>query len=157
MILVKRRPSETPVVGDVAPLQPVEEPAAISVGPVDPSKVAAPLSPSPVHAKSSSHPPRPGAVEPTIAGPPGSPASLPPQVTPPPQPPLSASGIDRQPASKKWWPPDAPQADPLGLRDKVKKLRRVGRGREEEPIPTRDDATRWRDLRAIPMPAPEET
>src|SRR5213592_1266348 len=43
MILVKRRPSETLVVGDVAPLQPVEEPAAISVGPPDPSKVAAPV------------------------------------------------------------------------------------------------------------------
>src|SRR5437879_4585663 len=156
MILVKRRPSETLVVGDVAPLQPVEEPAAISVGPADPSKVAAPPSPSPVHAKPSSHPPRPGAVEPTIAGPPGSPASLPPQVTLPPQPPLSASGIDRQPASKKGLPPDAPQADLLGLRDKVKKLRRVGRGREEEPIPTRDDATRWRDLRAMPMHRREE-
>src|SRR6266508_948051 len=84
MILVKRRPSETSVVGDVAPLQPVEEPAAISVGPADLFKVAAPPSPSPVHAKPSSHPPRPGAVEPTIAGPPGSPASLPPQVTLPP-------------------------------------------------------------------------
>src|SRR5438445_1349807 len=156
MILVKRRPSETLVVGDVAPLQPVEEPAAISVGPADPSKVAAPPSPSPVHAKPSSHPPRPGAVEPTIAGPPGSPASLPPQVTLPPQPPLSASGIDRQPASKNGLPPDVPQADLLGLRDKVKKLRRVGRGREEEPIPTRHDATRWRDLRAMPMHRREE-
>ena len=156
MILVKRRPSETPVVGDVAPLQPFEEPAAISVGPTDLSKVAAPPSPSPVHAKPSSHPPRPGAVEPTIAGPPGSPASLPPQVTLPPQPPLSASGIDRHPVSKKGLPPDAPQADLLGLRDKVKKLRRVGRGREEEPIPTRDDATRWRDLRAMPMHRREE-
>src|SRR6266540_1321188 len=156
MILVKRRPSETSVVGDVAPLQPVEEPAAISVGPADLFKVAAPPSPSPVHAKPSSHPPRPGAVEPTIAGPPGSPASLPPQVTLPPQPPLSASGIDRHPVSKKGLPPDAPQADLLGLRDKVKKLRRVGRGREEEPIPTRDDATRWRDLRAMPMHRREE-
>src|SRR3989454_101151 len=156
MILVKRRPSETPVVGDVAPLQPFEEPAAISVGPPDLSKVAPPPSPSPVHAKPSSHPPRPGAVEPTIAGPPGSPASLPPQVTLPPQPPLSVSGIDRQPAGKKGLPPEAPQADLLGLRDKVKKLRRVGRGREEEPIPTRDDATRWRDLRAMPMHRREE-
>ena len=156
MILVKRRPSETSVVGDVAPLQPFEEPAAISVGPADLFKVAAPPSPSPVHAKPSSHPPRPGAVEPTIAGPPGSPASLPPQVTLPPQPPLSASGIDRHPVSKKGLPPDAPQADLLGLRDKVKKLRRVGRGREEEPIPTRDDATRWRDLRAMPMHRREE-
>jgi translation initiation factor IF-2 len=156
MILVKRRPSETPVVGDMAPLQPFEELAAISAGPTDLSKVAAPPSPSPVHAMPSSHPPRPGAVEPTIAAPPGSPASLPPQVTLPPQPPLSASGIDRQPTGKKGLPPDAPQADLLGLRDKVKKLRRVGRGREEEPIPTRDDATRWRDLRAMPMHRREE-
>src|SRR5437660_2533533 len=156
MILVKRRPSETTVVGDVAPLRPVEEPAAISAGPSDLSKVAAPLPLGQVHAEPSSHPGRPGGVEPTVAGPPGSPASLTPQVTLPPQPPLPASGIDRHPVSKKGLPPEASQADLLGLKDKMKKLRRVGRGREEEPIPTRDDATRWRDLRAMPMHRREE-
>src|SRR2546426_58158 len=156
MILVKRGPVGTPVEGAGAALQPFEDPAVIGVSLADPPKVAAPPSQSPVHAKPYSHPPRPGVVEPTIAGPPGSPASLPPQVTLPPQPPLSVSGIDRQPAGKKGLPPDAPQADLLGLRDKVKKLRRVGRGREEEPIPTRDDATRWRDLRAMPMHRREE-
>src|SRR5207302_7050912 len=156
MILVKRRPSETTVVGDVAPLRPVEEPAAISAGPSDLSKVAAPLPLGQVHAEPSSHPGRPGGVEPTVAGPPGSPASQTPQVTFPPQPPLPASGIDRHPVSKKGLPPEASQADLLGLKDKVKKLRRVGRGREDEPIPTRDDATRWRDLRAMPMHRREE-
>jgi translation initiation factor IF-2 len=156
MILVKRRPSETLAVGDVAPLKPVEELAAISAGPTDLSKVAAPPPSGPVHAEPSSHPARPGGVEPIVAGPLGSPASLTPQVTLPPQPPLPASGIDRHPVSKKGLPPEAPQADLLGLKDKVKKLRRVGRGREDEPIPTRDDATRWRDLRAMPMHRREE-
>src|SRR2546430_2470661 len=156
MILVKRRPSETPLVGDVAPLTPVEEPAAISAGPADLSKVAAPPAPGPVHAEPSSHPARPLGIEPAVAGPSGSPGSLTPPATLPPQPPLSASDRDRHPAGKKGLPPEAPQADLQGLRDKVKKLRRVGRGREEEPIPTRDDATRWRDLRAMPMHRREE-
>src|SRR5438093_8065700 len=156
MILVKRRPSETPLVGDVAPLTPVEEPAAISAGPADLSKVAAPLAPGPVHAEPSSHPARPLGIEPAVAGPSGSPGSLTPPATLPPQPPLSAADLDRHPAGKKGLPPEAPQADLQGLKDKVKKLRRVGRGREEEPVPTRDDAARWRDLRAMPMHRREE-
>jgi len=156
MILVKRRPSETPVVGEVAPLKPVEEPAAISAGPTGLSKVAAPPAPGPVHAEPSSHPARPVGIEPAVAGPSGSPASLTPPLTLSPQPPLSASDLDRHPAAKKGLPPEAPQADLQGLKDKVKKLRRVGRGREEEPIPTRDDAARWRDLRAMPMHRREE-
>ncbi|HZC69037.1 MAG TPA: translation initiation factor IF-2 N-terminal domain-containing protein, partial [Nitrospirales bacterium] len=156
MILVKRRPSETPVVGDVAPLKPVEEPAAISAGPTDLSKVAAPPPPGPVRAEPTSSPARPVGVEPAVAGPSGSPASLTPPVTLPPQPPLSASEVDRHSGGKKGLPPEAAQADLLGLKDKVKKLRRVGRGREDEPIPTRDDAARWRDLRAMPMHRREE-
>src|SRR5947208_3979990 len=156
MILVKRRPSETALVGDVAPLKPVEEPAAMSAGATDLSKVAAPPAPGPVHAEPPSHPGRPVGIEPAVAGPSGSPASLTPPLTPPPQPPLSASDLDRHPAGKKGLPPEAPQADLQGLKDKVKKLRRVGRGREEEPIPTRDDAARWRDLRAMPMHRREE-
>src|SRR6266513_633332 len=156
MILVKRRPSETPMVGDVAPLKPVEEPAAISAGPTELSKVALPPLPGPVHAEPSSHPARPVGLEPPVAGSTGSPASLTPPVSLPPQPPLPASGIERHPASKKGLTPEASQADPLSLKDKGKKPRRVGRGREDEPIPTRDDAARWRDLRAMPMHRREE-
>src|SRR5437879_7648792 len=85
MILVKRRPSETALVGDVAPLKPVEEPAAMSAGATDLSKVAAPPAPGPVHAEPSSHPGRPVGIEPTVSGPSGSPASLPPPPTLPPQ------------------------------------------------------------------------
>ena len=43
-----------------------------------------------------------------------------------------------------------------GLKDKNKKVRRPVRGRETEPVPTRDDAARWRDLRAMPMHRREE-
>ena len=32
----------------------------------------------------------------------------------------------------------------------------MGRGREDEPVPTRDDAARWRDMRAMPMHRREE-
>src|SRR2546425_4387663 len=121
MILVKRRPSETALVGDVAPLKPVEEPAAMSAGATDLSKVAAPPAPGPVHAEPSSHPGRPVGIEPAVSGPSGSPASLTPPLTLPPQPPLSASDLDRHPAGKKGLPPEAPQADLQGLKDKVKK------------------------------------
>src|SRR5437660_1656799 len=107
MILVKRRPSETALVGDVAPLKPVEEPAAMSAGATDLSKVAAPPAPGPVHAEPPSHPGRPVGIEPAVAGPSGSPASLTPPLTPPPQPPLSASDLDRHPAGKKGLPPEA--------------------------------------------------
>src|SRR3989441_6666193 len=44
-----------------------------------------------------------------------------PPLTLPPQPPLSASDLDRHPAGKKGLPPEAPQADLQGLKDKVKK------------------------------------
>ncbi len=156
MILVKRRPSETTVAGDVVPFKPVEEPAAISAVPADLFKVAVPPPPGPVHAEPSSRPARPVGVEPAVAGPTGSPASLTPPVTLPPQPPLSAAEVDRHQTGKKGVPPEAPQADLLGLKDKTKKLRRIVRGREDEPVPTRDDAARWRDLRAMPMHRREE-
>src|SRR5207247_3631531 len=48
----------------------------------------------------------------------------------------------------------APQPNSI-LKDKSKKLRK-GRGREDEPLPIRDDAARWRDLRAMPMHRREE-
>src|SRR5947208_1259353 len=137
MILVKRRPSEAPMVGEVAPLKPVEEPAVVvSVGPTDFSKVTPPQPPGPVYGEPPSRPVRPGGVESTVTGPVGAPASLTPPMTLPPQPPLSVSEVDRPPASKKGGAPEAPQGDLLGLKDKVKKARRVGRGLEDEPIPT---------------------
>jgi translation initiation factor IF-2 len=38
-----------------------------------------------------------------------------------------------------------------GLKDKLKKVRKPGRVREEDEVRVRDDAARWQDLRAIPV------
>jgi len=138
LILVKRRPSETSAVEDLAPLHPAEE-AAVP-----------PLSPAP--RESPSHPAPPGYAEPFAA------------TTPPPVPPASfgqklppsLSDADRHPGGKKGAGMAPSQPDLLNLKDKIKKVRRTVRGREDEPVPTRDDAARWRDLRAMPMHRREE-
>jgi len=97
-------------------------------------------------------PPPPTIEPPAPAPPPVSPA-LPPRVVV--SPPAPAVETPRHPGGKKGVTP-TPEADALGLKDKNKKTRRVGRGREDEPVPTRDDAARWRDLRAMPMHRREE-
>jgi len=38
-----------------------------------------------------------------------------------------------------------------GLKDKLKKIRKPGRPREEDEVRVREDAARWQDLRAIPV------
>jgi translation initiation factor IF-2 len=38
-----------------------------------------------------------------------------------------------------------------GLKDKLKKIRKPGRPREEDELRVREDAARWQDLRAIPV------
>jgi len=129
MVLVKRRPLEPSAVESLASLTATEEGTA----------------PPPTSAPQESLPPAPVTMEPAV--------TLPPRTVASPPPPAAES--PRHPVGKKGAG-FAPQADPLGLKDKNKKTRRVGRGREDEPVPTRDDAARWRDLRAMPMHRREE-
>ena len=56
-----------------------------------------------------------------------------------------------RPETKKGVTIGAPAAELTELRDKLKKLKKVGRGREEEDFKFREDAARWQDLRAIPV------
>ena len=146
MILVKKRLSEPSAVDDLAPLRPADEAPAIDAGVADLSKAAAPP-PSPPSRESS---PATAMTEPFVAPPPHYPApASPPSALASPPPPAEPG---RHPGGKKGAGPE-----PLPeLKDKNKKVRRVGRGREDEPVPTRDDAARWRDLRAMPMHRREE-
>ncbi len=128
MVLVKRRPLETPDVEALSPLAPAEEVAAL----IPALSTMEPAAPPPPHQSAPALPPR------AVASPPP-----------------TAVDTTRHPGGKKGAGP-APQSEPLGLKDKNKKTRRVGRGREDEPVPTRDDAARWRDLRAMPMHRREE-
>jgi translation initiation factor IF-2 len=140
MILVKRRQAEPTLGPDLLPLKPEEElapideliehkPAAADIAPVTP----------PVHEQVVPPPPS-GTPAPTSHPQPGPP-----------------TGEAERPtwAKKPAAEPTEPAADQT-LKDKAKKVRRAGRGREDEPLPLRDDAARWRDLRAMPMHRREE-
>src|SRR5438309_3666437 len=88
--------------------------------------------------------PNPQAPEPTPT------PFLPPGQLPPAHP-------SERPAWAKKGGPEVVQPLPdQSLKDKGKKTRRAVRDREDEPLPLRDDAARWRDLRAMPMHRREE-
>jgi translation initiation factor IF-2 len=151
LILVKRRLSEQRVVMDLDLLKP-EEAATGDAGLHELPKVAAiaPLAPaesSPAALVKAPETPEPFVLPPSTL-PPGRPGF--------PQAPPMASDSDRRPGGKKGAAIQPLPTDLGGLKDKTKKVRRLVRGRESEPVPTRDDAARWRDLRAMPMHRREE-
>jgi translation initiation factor IF-2 len=59
----------------------------------------------------------------------------------------AVSGVEALPGKKKAL--EELQAE--GLKDKLKKVRKPGRPREEDDVRIREDAARWQDLRAIPV------
>ncbi|HET8579714.1 MAG TPA: translation initiation factor IF-2, partial [Nitrospiraceae bacterium] len=52
---------------------------------------------------------------------------------------------------KRAIPLELSAGEVTGLRDKLKKVRKPGRTRDDEEIRFREDAARWQDLRAIPV------
>jgi translation initiation factor IF-2 len=79
-----------------------------------------------------------------------------------PQPPASAPVAVEPPVAAKPAAPPSPEAlsgkkkvleelQSEGLKDKLKKVRKPGRPREEDEVRVREDAARWQDLRAIPV------
>jgi translation initiation factor IF-2 len=79
----------------------------------------------------------------------------------PPQPRMSAgpavavppAGVteERRAEKKRGGIPEPLTGEAAGLRDKLKKLRKPGRTRDDEEVKFREDAARWQDLRAIPV------
>jgi translation initiation factor IF-2 len=74
----------------------------------------------------------------------------------------SAAPLTTEPPVTKPIAPPSPEALPgkkkvleelqtEGLKDKLKKVRKPGRPREEDEVRVREDAARWQDLRAIPV------
>jgi translation initiation factor IF-2 len=96
------------------------------------------------------------AVERTI--PAESPLAAPPPVSPVPPvalhpaslAPAAPAGEEPRPDKKKLSLQDL-AAEAAGLRDKLKKVKKPGRQRDEEALKFREDAARWQDLRAIPV------
>jgi translation initiation factor IF-2 len=150
LVLVKRRPIESSVLDDLAPLRPAEEAPASVSGAAELPKDAVPP-PGPSVREPLPSPSATATMEPSVAPPPRQPAPALPSRAVVPPPPMAAD-TTRHPGGKKLAAPE-PQPE---LKDKNKKTRRVGRGREDEPVPTRDDAARWRDMRAMPMHRREE-
>src|SRR5439155_10529650 len=76
-----------------------------------------------------------------------SPAAPAPSVLPPP----AKESEERRAEKKKGGPLEFSAGEVAGLRDKLKKIRKPGRTRDDEEIRFREDAARWQDLRAIPV------
>jgi translation initiation factor IF-2 len=147
LILVKRRQAESMVGGELLPLKPDEELSPEEAAERHQAMLAPQIEPlggvAPVKESTVPQPLIPAAS----AEAPPSKIQVPPTRTTP--------EADRPAWTKKGVPESGPLPD-QGLKDKAKKVRRPGREREEEPLPVRDDATRWRDLRAMPMHRREE-
>jgi translation initiation factor IF-2 len=131
-ILIKRKRADEPSAEEPAPLG--HEPLAAR-----PAEAAAPAAMSPLH------PPTESPVihhEPHL--PSGAPvAAEPPTVTKPVAPPSPEALSGKKKVLEEL------QSE--GLKDKVKKVRKPGRPREEDEARVREDAARWQDLRAIPV------
>jgi translation initiation factor IF-2 len=151
MILVKRRQTEPSVGADFLPLRPEEELPLEEVFERQKSVAAPPvreteplITPAAALGESIPQPLAPASpTEAASAAVAGAPSRVP-------------AEPDRPIWSKKGAPPEAIPAPDQSLKDKGKKVRRPGRDRDEEPLPVRDDAARWRDLRAMPMHRREE-
>ncbi|MBI4401605.1 MAG: translation initiation factor IF-2 [Nitrospirae bacterium] len=121
-------PPAAPAVHEPSVAAPLHEISAGSAPPV-PSRETVPLSP-----------PAP-AVESLAPAASAGPTPRPPVVEP----------DERRSEKKKGFVMEPLTGDAAGLRDKLKKLKKPSRQRDDEAIKYREDAARWQDLRAIPV------
>ena len=131
-ILIKRKRVDEP---------PSEEPAPLGHEPLvaHSVEVAQPAAASlhvPVEAPAVRH-------EPHVPVPPAAPAEAPPIAAKP----AAPAAPDALSGKKKVLEELQTEA----LKDKLKKVRKPGRPREEDEVRVREDAARWQDLRAIPV------
>jgi translation initiation factor IF-2 len=105
-----------------------------------PESAAGAPAPEPVHAPSPASTPPPAAIHAAPAAPAAvaAPAGLAP-----------AAGIAGE--RKKKEMEAGPPAGDAGLKDKLRKVKKTGRVKDEDELRFREDAARWQDLRAIPV------
>jgi translation initiation factor IF-2 len=151
-ILFKRKKTEEELGGEAGPSDGLTEtvPHPIVHAPAAPEPSAVGL----LHEEPARETVHPGpAVERGVPG--GEPLAAPPPVSPVPpvalhpSPPAPAAEEPR--ADKKKLSLQDLAAEAAGLRDKLKKVKKPGRQRDEEALKFREDAARWQDLRAIPV------
>ncbi len=155
-ILIKRKKTEEELAAeasaaaiDSAAPAPASSSLAVPASP-ETTKTAHPLEPPPrevasgpasveVPASLVSPSPPSGAAEPSL------PLPSPPQPTGRQEPQLLR--LDK----KRGITLEPPQGEAAALKDKLKKVKKPGRSRDQEDVRSREDVTRWQDLRAIPV------
>jgi translation initiation factor IF-2 len=167
-ILIKRKKAEeefgaeaiAPTAGLAGGIAEISHPPAAPPHDVTPVSPAAPevSVPSPLHeAPSGETPPVIHKVEhpvPTREHPPLAPPAAPLTVSVAPMPtPAAMVGDLAEPRSdkKKGMVLEPLSGEQVALREKLKKIKKPGRVRDEEAVKYREDAARWQDLRAIPV------
>ncbi|HJT19624.1 MAG TPA: translation initiation factor IF-2 [Nitrospira sp.] len=143
-ILIKRKKTEE---------TPADEPAPMGVEPsvfAAPSEAASPPH-APLHAPQPEGTPAPHHDPPALgSGHPPAPAPMASQATVV----NPAAVLGAEPLAGKKKALEELQAE--GLKDKLKKVRKPGRPRDEDDVRVREDAARWQDLRAIPVQRRED-
>ncbi len=134
-ILIKRKKDETSAEESLAAASEAVAPSGEPVPSVHPAIHVQPESPVPVQ-------PELPPIGTILQQPPPQPAASAAPVKP-----AGAPSVDAIPGRKKTL--EELQAE--GLKDKLKKVRKPGRPREEDDARVREDAARWQDLRAIPV------
>ncbi|HSA65023.1 MAG TPA: translation initiation factor IF-2 [Nitrospira sp.] len=118
---------------------PSEEPVPLGHEPLAAHPAEAALPPmSPLH---------PGAEPPAVHHEPHAPSAAPLTTEPPVTKPIAPPSPEALSGKKKVLE----ELQTEGLKDKLKKVRKPGRPREEDEVRVREDAARWQDLRAIPV------
>lgn len=144
-ILIKRKRTEEVPVEE--PLKPIgSEPSIMTSADAAPSGVAPAPSATESHPITQAESHAPG----TVHAPPVTDKAEPPTVAPVPAP--ISEGLTGLTGKKKAQE----ELQPESLKDKLKKVRKPGRSREEDEIRLREDAARWQDLRAIPVQRRED-
>ncbi len=144
-ILIKRKKADEGTAEDAGTPSPVEVSAAPSVeaapSPFPPAKPAHPPAETPLPPHPELTPYMPITTPPASA--PAAPVTLKPAVGAP---------LDPVLAKKKALE----ELEAEAAKEKLKKVRKPGRPREEDEMRVREDATRWQDLRAIPVQRRED-
>lgn len=153
-ILIKRKKEDEPT-ETLAPPPPgeIESAAGHPAGaPGQPEiSLAHPIARETVHVP----PPEPGAGQepaapPSLSAPPREPVQFKPAAVQP----AAAATLESITGKKKSMAFEAIEAE--SQKDKLKKVRKPGRPRDEQDIKFREDAARWQDLRAIPVQRRED-
>lgn len=153
-ILIKKKREEG-VEDAVAPLAAAKAAFAAATSPVTSGAESAIPAPSMGHGEDGTSS-APAAPEEALTQPPAMTVSAESPVKPVPAPPIIPPSLDALTASKKKSAAAEALESEAAAREKLKKAKKAPRTREEDEAKFKNDATRWGDLRAIPVQRRED-